>query len=54
MRLCRWQQGTDAIAGAGLGFMWTAVTCNSLMVGTGMGLGTLSSQAFGAKNYRRV
>ena len=31
--------------------MWTAVTCNSLMVGTGMGLGTLSSQAFGAKNY---
>ena len=46
--------GTDAIAGAGLGFMWTNVTGQSLIYGTGMGLATLSSQAFGAKNYRRV
>ena len=48
------QYGTDAIAGAGLGFMWSAVTGNSLIWGSGMGLGTLCSQAFGAKNYRRV
>lgn len=46
--------GTDVIAGAGLGYMWTAVTGESLIYGSGMGLATLSSQAFGAKNYRRV
>ena len=34
--------------------MWSAVTGNSLIWGSGMGLGTLCSQAFGAKNYRRV
>ena len=38
---------TDASAGC-------AVTGQSLIYGTGMGLATLSSQAFGAKNYRRV
>lgn len=48
------QFGTDALAGAGLGFMFCAVTGTSFIYGTGMGLGTLSSQAFGAKNYRRV
>ena len=30
------------------------MTGQSLIYGTGMGLATLSSQAFGAKNYRRV
>ena len=48
------QYGTDVIAGAGLGYMWTAVTGESIIYGSGMGLGTFTSQAFGAKNYRRV
>jgi Na+-driven multidrug efflux pump len=48
------QYGTDAIAGAGLGVMWLNVSGTSILVGTGSGLGSLSSQAFGAKNYRRV
>ena len=45
------QFGTDALAGAGLGFMWLNVSGQSILYGTGMGLSTLSSQAFGAKNY---
>jgi hypothetical protein len=48
------QYGTDALAGAGLGFMWLNVSGQSIIFGTGMGLSALSSQAFGAKNYRRV
>ena len=48
------QYGTDALAGAGLGFMWLNVSGMSIIFGTGMGLSALSSQAFGARNYRRV
>jgi MATE family multidrug resistance protein len=48
------QYGTDALAGAGLGFMWLNVSGQSIIFGTGMGLSALSSQAFGARNYRRV
>ena len=46
--------GTDAIAGAGLGLMWVNITAQSLFVGSQFGLGALSAQACGARNYRRV
>ena len=48
------QYGTDAIAGVGLGLMWVNITAQSLFVGTQFGLGALSAQACGARNYRRV
>ena len=46
--------GVNSLAGAGLGWMWCNVTAKSVILGTQFGLGALCSQAFGAKNYKRV
>ena len=47
-------QGEDAIAGAGMGLMWTNVTANSVFVGVQFGFGALCAQAYGARNFERV
>ena len=46
--------GPDEIAGAGMGFMFGNVSGISMIVGFGLGLPPLASQAFGARNYQRV
>ena len=44
----------DEMGGAGMGLMFGNVTGISLILGFGTGLFPLASQAFGAKNYKRV
>lgn len=46
--------GPEAVAVAGMGSFWVNVTGVSMVVGFGIGMIPLASQAYGAKNYERV
>lgn len=46
--------GPEAVAIAGMGSFWVNVTGVSMVVGFGIGMIPLASQAYGAKNYERV
>ncbi len=46
--------GAPLLAAAGTASMWCNVTGVSIIVGTGFGGSTLLSQAYGARNYKRV
>jgi MATE family multidrug resistance protein len=42
------------IAGVGLGNMYVNIICQSMILGLNGAVGTLASQAYGAKNLRKV
>jgi hypothetical protein len=46
--------GPEAVATAGMGSFWVNVTGVSMVVGFGIGMVPLASQAYGAGNYARV
>jgi hypothetical protein len=46
--------GAEAVATVGMGLFFVNVTGLSMVIGFGIGMVPLASQAFGAKNYKRV